>query len=163
MKVLKTTNKLSVLARKLYAWVKLLVAVQVATMRMKVGITAVNEIHKYYSKQYLDPDYKTLRQYIVILERPHTHFKYSIERNGLKLKLKKLRIVKMEERLFWVNFKNFKAIKKAGWLPKNMRIDELRAKAFYYSSMTRHYQAEYKAKQHAITKYTTYIKAKETC
>jgi len=127
MKVFKTTNKLSVAARKLTAWVKLLITVEIARMRMKVGITAVNEIHKYYAKQYLDPDYKTLRQYIVILERPGNHNTYTIERKGWKLQLVKRRIVKFEERLFWVNFKNFKAIKKAGWLPKHMRIDELRA------------------------------------
>lgn len=163
MKVLATTNKLSVAARKLILWFKLLVAVEIAKMRMKVGITAVNEIHKYYAKQYLDPDYKTLRQYIVILERPMEHKKYSIERKGLKLKLIKRRIVKMEERLFWVNFKNFKAIKKAGWLPKSMRIDELRAKAFYYTSLTRSYQDEYRAKQKAIKKYVTYVKEAKPC
>lgn len=158
MKVFKTTNKLSVTARKLAAWIKLLITVEIAKMRMKVGITAVNEIHKYYAKQYLDPDYKTLRQYIVILEQPMEHKKYSIERKGLKLKLIKSRIVKIEERLFWVNFKNFKKIKKLCLLPKNMRIDELRNKAFYYTSLTRNYQDEYRAKQKAKTKYITYVK-----
>lgn len=154
MKVFKTTQKLSKAARKLYKWIKLLVAVQIAKIRMRVGITAVNEIHKYYAKQYLNPDYKTLRQYIVILERPVKHKKWIFNTKP---------VIKIEERLFWVNFKNFKAIKKAGWLPRSMRIDELRAKAFYYSSMTRSYQDEYRAKQKAITKYVTYIKAQQPC
>ncbi len=154
-------SKAGKIAEKLYKQIKLLVSVQIATMRMKVGIKAVTEIHKYFSKKYLDPDYKMLRLYIVILERPVTNYKYTIKRKGWKLLLlKERRRVKKEERLFWVNFKNFKVIKKAGWLPRNMRIDELRNKAFYHSSLTRSYKEEYLARKHAVSKYTNYIKNK---
>lgn len=156
-------SKAGKLVLKLHKHIQVYVAVKIATIRMKLGITAVSKIHKYQSKHYLDPNYKTLCQYIVILERPIKHKRYFISRQGLKLQLKFKLHIKIEERLFWVNFKNFKAIKKAGWLPKQMCVSELRSKAFYVSSMKRNYQEEYKAKHNAITKYTTYIKSQQSC
>ena len=66
----------------------------------------------------------------------------------------------IEERLFWINTKNFKKIRRAGWLPRTMKIEALKEKAFYVSSLERTYQEQYKAKQHAINKYITYLKSK---
>lgn len=153
-------SKAGVAVLKAYKWLQLHIALMIARMRMRVTITAVKKIHKFYSAKYLDPDFKILRQYIVLLDKPIIKKKYFIVRNGLKLQLKyKVTSVTIKERLYWVNFKNFKKIKKEGWLPRNMRIDELSKRAFYVSSLKRSYQAEYKAVEEAMKRYTEYIKS----
>lgn len=158
---MKHNNKIRQYYKKLVSTIRQFVITEIAKMRMRVGIKAVQALHKYQAKKYLNPDYKTLRQYIVLLERPVRKKKYYLKREGIKLKLMyKTGNFTIEERLFWINKKNFKKIRRAGWLPKAMKIEALKEKAFYVSSLERTYQEQYKAKQHAITKYITYLKSK---
>ena len=158
---MKNNNKISQYYKKLVGTIRQFVITEIAKMRMRVGIKAVQALHKYQAKKYLNPDYKTLRQYIVLLERPVRKKKYYIKRKGMKIMLMyKTGNFTIEERLFWINKKNFKKIRRAGWLPKAMKIEVLKEKAFYVSSLERAYQEQYKAKQHAITKYITYLKSK---
>lgn len=158
---MKNNNKIRQYYKKLVSAIRRFVMTEIAKMRMRVGIKAVQAIHKYQSKKYLNPDYKTLRQYIVLLERPVRKKKYYLKRKGMKLMLMyKAGTFTIEERLFWINTKNFKKIRRAGWLPRTMKIEALKEKAFYVSSLERTYQEQYKAKQHAINKYITYLKSK---
>ena len=158
---MKNNNKIRQYYKKLVSTIRQFVITEIAKMRMRVGIKAVQALHKYQSKKYLNPDYKTLRQYIVLLERPVRKKKYYLKRKGMKIMLMyKTGNFMIEERLFWINKKNFKKIRRAGWLPKAMKIEALKEKAFYVSSLERTYQEQYKAKQHAITKYITYLKSK---
>ena len=158
---MKNNNKIRQYYKKLVSAIRQFVMAEIAKIRMRVGIKAVQAIHKYQSKKYLNPDYKTLRQYIVLLERPVRKKKYYLKRKGMKLMLMyKTGNFTIEERLFWINTKNFKKIRRAGWLPKAMKIEALKEKAFYVSSLERTYQEQYKAKQHAINKYITYLKSK---
>ena len=158
---MKHNNKIRQYYKKLVSTIRQFVITEIAKMRMRVGIKAVQALHKYQAKKYLNPDYKTLRQYIVLLERPVRKKKYYLKREGIKLKLMyKTGNFTIEERLFWINKKNFKKIRRAGWLPKTMKIEALKEKAFYVSSLERTYQEQYKAKQHAINKYITYLKSK---
>ena len=158
---MKHNNKIRQYYKKLVSTIRQFVITEIAKMRMRVGIKAVQALHKYQAKKYLNPDYKTLRQYIVLLERPVRKKKYYLKREGMKLMLMyKTGNFTIEERLFWINKKNFKKIRRAGWLPKAMKIEALKEKAFYVSSLERTYQEHYKAKQHAITKYITYLKSK---
>ena len=158
---MKNNNKIRQYYKKLVSTIRQFVITEIAKMRMRVGIKAVQALHKYQSKKYLNPDYKTLRQYIVLLERPVRKKKYYLKRKGIKLMLMyKTGNFTIEERLFWINKKNFKKIRRAGWLPKTMKIEALKEKAFYVSSLERTYQEQYKAKQHAINKYITYLKSK---
>lgn len=158
---MKHNNKIRQYYKKLVSTIRQFVITEIAKMRMRVGIKAVQALHKYQAKKYLNPDYKTLRQYIVLLERPVRKKKYYLKREGIKIMLMyKTGNFTIEERLFWINKKNFKKIRRAGWLPKAMKIEALKEKAFYVSSLERTYQEHYKAKQHAITKYITYLKSK---
>ena len=158
---MKNNNKIRQYYKKLVSAIRRFVMTEIAKMRMRVGIKAVQAIHKYQAKKYLNPDYKTLRQYIVLLERPVRKKKYYLKRKGMKLMLMyKTGTFTIEERLFWINTKNFKKIRCAGWLPRTMKIEALKEKAFYVSSLERTYQEQYKAKQHAINKYITYLKSK---
>ena len=158
---MKNNNKIRQYYKKLVSAIRQFVMAEIAKMRMRVGIKAVQAIHKYQAKKYLNPDYKTLRQYIVLLERPVRKKKYYLKRKGMKLMLMyKTGNFTIEERLFWINTKNFKKIRRAGWLPRTMKIEALKEKAFYVSSLERTYQEQYKAKQHAINKYITYLKSK---
>ena len=158
---MKNNNKIRQYYKKINSILRQFVTAEIAKMRMRVGIKAVQAIHKYQSKKYLNPDYKTLRQYIVLLERPVRKKKYYLKRKGMKLMLMyKTGNFTIEERLFWINTKNFKKIRRAGWLPRTMKIEALKEKAFYVSSLERTYQEQYKAKQHAINKYITYLKSK---
>ena len=158
---MKNNNKIRQYYKKLVSAIRRFVMTEIAKMRMRVGIKAVQAIHKYQSKKYLNPDYKTLRQYIVLLERPVRKKKYYLKRKGMKVMLMyKAGNFTIEERLFWINTKNFKKIRRAGWLPRTMKIEALKEKAFYVSSLERTYQEQYKAKQHAINKYITYLKSK---
>jgi hypothetical protein len=158
---MKHNNKIRQYYKKLVSTIRQFVITEIAKMRMRVGIKAVQALHKYQAKKYLNPDYKTLRQYIVLLERPVRKKKYYLKREGMKIMLMyKTGNFTIEERLFWINKKNFKKIRRAGWLPKAMKIEALKEKAFYVSSLERTYQEHYKAKQHAITKYITYLKSK---
>ena len=158
---MKNNNKIRQYYKKLVSAIRRFVMTEIAKMRMRVGIKAVQAIHKYQAKKYLNPDYKTLRQYIVLLERPVRKKKYYLKRKGMKLMLMyKTGNFTIEERLFWINTKNFKKIRRAGWLPRTMKIEALKEKAFYVSSLERTYQEQYKAKQHAINKYITYLKSK---
>lgn len=158
---MKNNNKIRQYYKKLVSAIRQFVMAEIAKMRMRVGIKAVQAIHKYQAKKYLNPDYKTLRQYIVLLERPVRKKKYYLKRKGMKLMLMyKAGTFTIEERLFWINTKNFKKIRRAGWLPRTMKIEALKEKAFYVSSLERTYQEQYKAKQHAINKYITYLKSK---
>ena len=158
---MKNNNKIRQYYKKINSILRQFVMAEIAKIRMRVGIKAVQAIHKYQSKKYLNPDYKTLRQYIVLLERPVRKKKYYLKRKGMKLMLMyKTGTFTIEERLFWINTKNFKKIRRAGWLPRTMKIEALKEKAFYVSSLERTYQEQYKAKQHAINKYITYLKSK---
>ena len=158
---MKHNNKIRQYYKKLVSTIRQFVITEIAKMRMRIGIKAVQALHKYQAKKYLNPDYKTLRQYIVLLERPVRKKKYYLKREGMKIMLMyKTGNFTIEERLFWINKKNFKKIRRAGWLPKAMKIEALKEKAFYVSSLERTYQEHYKAKQHAITKYITYLKSK---
>ena len=158
---MKNNNKIRQYYKKLVSAIRRFVMTEIAKMRMRVGIKAVQAIHKYQAKKYLNPDYKTLRQYIVLLERPVRKKKYYLKRKGMKLMLMyKTGTFTIEERLFWINTKNFKKIRRAGWLPRTTKIEALKEKAFYVSSLERTYQEQYKAKQHAINKYITYLKSK---
>ena len=158
---MKNNNKIRQYYKKLVSAIRQFVMAEIAKMRMRVGIKAVQAIHKYQAKKYLNPDYKTLRQYIVLLERPVRKKKYYLKRKGMKVMLMyKTGNFTIEERLFWINTKNFKKIRRAGWLPRTMKIEALKEKAFYVSSLERTYQEQYKAKQHAINKYITYLKSK---
>ena len=158
---MKNNNKIRQYYKKLVIAIRQFVIIEIAKMRMRVGIKAVQAIHKYQSKKYLNPDFKKLRQYIVLLERPVRKKKYYLKRKGVKLIVMcKTGNFTIEERLFWINTQNFKKIRRSGWLPKKMKIEELKEKAFYVSSLERTYQQQYNAKQHAINRYITYLKSK---
>ena len=108
---MKHNNKIRQYYKKLVSTIRQFVITEIAKMRMRVGIKAVQALHKYQAKKYLNPDYKTLRQYIVLLERPVRKKKYYLKREGIKLKLMyKTGNFTIEERLFWINKKNFKKI-----------------------------------------------------
>ena len=115
-----------------------------AILRMRVSVNAARTVHRYIIKngKYIEQNNKNIRQYIVLLELPDKKRK------------------KMTERLWWINRRNFKKVKRMGWLPENMKLDELRHKAFYYTDMQRSYPAEYQAKKRATTKYVFYLRAK---
>ena len=115
-----------------------------AILRIRVTANAADAVHRNIIKKekYTDLNNKNIRQYIVLLELPDKKRK------------------KMTERLWWINRRNFKKVKRMGWLPENMKLDELRHKAFYYTDMQRSYPAEYQAKKRATTKYVFYLRAK---
>ena len=162
MKVLHANSQLTAAVKKAYKHIRFKLTVEIAKMRMRIGIKAVTEIHKYQSRTYLNVDYKTLRQYIVLLERPVQKKQYFLKWENKKLALKyRIKSVTFEDRLFWVNKANFKKIKRAGWLPQNMLLEELRAKAFYVSSLKRTYREEYWAKYQATDKYIKYLKSQQ--
>jgi len=122
-----------------------------AHIRIRLGIKYTREIHKRESKPYIETqkDNKRIRNYIVLLDRI------------VKTKRGKNKgTLRLEEQLFWVNRQNFKSIRRAGWLPKGMHLDDLRKNAFYVSSMKRNYSEEYIAKEKAINKYINYLKEK---
>jgi len=126
---MKHNNKIRQYYKKLVSTIRQFVITEIAKMRMRVGIKAVQALHKYQSKKYLNPDYKTLRQYIILLERPVRKKKYYLKREGMKIMLMyKTGNFTIEERLFWINKKNFKKIRRAGWLPKAMKIEALKEK-----------------------------------
>lgn len=113
-----------------------------ARIRMRVGIKAVTLIHRNSAKNYLDVNSKRLINYIVLLEMPE-------KKDGKAV---------FKERLFWVNRFNFKRIKRKGWLPPHMQMDELRKKSFYTSDLKRSYAEEFASREKAITKYISYLK-----
>ena len=115
-----------------------------AILRMRVSVNAARTVHRYIIKneKYNELNNKNIRQYIVLLELPDKKRK------------------KITERLWWINRRNFKKVKRMGWLPENMKLDELRHKAFYYTDMQRSYAEEYAAKKRATTKYVFYLRAK---
>lgn len=117
----------------------------IGKIRMRVAIKAVKEMHKAAAKHYAqaDKDSKHILNYIVILDKPVK------QKNGT---------FRIKNQLFWINRKNFKRIRRGGWLPPQMKMDELRRKAFYVSSVTRSYTQEYIAKEKAINKYIEYLK-----
>ena len=91
---------------------------------------------------------KENRQYLTVIKIPVVKRK------------KRKRFLKPKEKLYWVNRHNFREVKRRGWLSGNMRLDELRAKAFYYTNAERTYQQEQIAVQKAINKYKTYMLSK---
>ncbi len=115
-----------------------------AILRMRVSVNAARTVHRYIIKngKYIEQNNKNIRQYIVLLELPDKKRK------------------KIKERLWWINRRNFKKVKRMGWLAENMKLDELRHKAFYYTDMQRSYAEEYAAKKRATTKYVFYLRAK---
>ena len=115
-----------------------------AILRMRISVYATKTVHLNIIKnqKYNELNNKNIRQYIVLLELPDKKRK------------------KMIERLWWINRRNFKKVKRQGWLPDKMQLDELRHKAFYYTDMTRSYAAEYQAKKRATIKYVFYLRAK---
>ena len=115
-----------------------------AILRMRISANAADAVHRNIIKneKYTDLNNKNIRQYIVLLELPDKKRK------------------KITERLWWINRRNFKKVKRMGWLPENMKLDELRHKAFYYTDMQRSYAEEYAAKKRATTKYVFYLRAK---
>ena len=116
----------------------------IGRQRMKIGIKAAKAVHYNASKTYLDVNNKNLRNYIVLLELP--------------VRDKKNRIHK-KERLFWINRFNFRRIKRKGWMPKTIKMDELKQKAFYVSDLKRSYSEEYTAREKATNKYLSYLKS----
>ena len=115
-----------------------------AILRMRISANAADAVHRNIIKneKYTDLNSKNIRQYIVLLELPDKKRK------------------KMIERLWWINRRNFKKVKRLGWLPEKMQLDDLRSKAFYYTDMKRSYPEEYQAKKRATTKYVFYLRAK---
>jgi len=111
---------------------------------MRISANAADAVHRNIIKneKYTDLNSKNIRQYIVLLELPDKKRK------------------KMIERLWWINRRNFKKVKRLGWLPEKMQLDDLRSKAFYYTDMKRSYPEEYQAKKRATTKYVFYLRAK---
>ena len=93
---MKNNNKIRQYYKKINSILRQFVMTEIAKMRMRVGIKAVQAIHKYQSKKYLNPDYKTLRQYIVLLERPVRKKKYYLKRKGMKLMLMYQMIIGIE-------------------------------------------------------------------
>jgi hypothetical protein len=80
--------------------------------------------------------------YIVILEIP-------VKRRG--------RVV-FKETLYWLNRDIFREVKRRGWVPKHMKLDEFRSKSIYYTNLGRTYEQEYKAKERAMEKYKKFLK-----
>jgi hypothetical protein len=132
--------------KKLFRHLFCILVIETGRIRMKLGIKAVTILHRNMAKNehYLDVNYKKLRNYIVLLEMP-------VEKKGKK---------GLKEQLFWINRWNFKRIKRAGWLPKDMYMDELRKKSFYFSDMKRTYVEEFKAREKAMNRYIEYLKFK---
>ena len=140
----KHIQKIKAFALKIMKPVFIYLSDTYAINRMKVSVYAAKAVHRnLVSKQnYLEQNNKNIRQYIVLLELPDKKRK------------------KMIERLWWINRWNFKRVKRLGWLPPNMHLDELRHKAFYYTDMKRSYPEEYQAKKKAITKYVFYLRSR---
>jgi len=115
----------------------------IGKIRMNLGIKGALAIHKFMAKKYLDKNNKEVRNYIVLLE----------------LSVRKKNKMQKMERLHWVNRNNFRKLKRKGWLPVRMQLDELRNKAFYVSDVKRTYQQEFAAREKATKRYLEYLKA----
>lgn len=148
-------NKVRAAFSKLIQYVVYQTVLATARIRMRLGIKAVTEIHKMSARQYIprEKDNKRILNYIVLLDRPIIRRKYFVE----NWKLKYRNSVKIEERLFWINRFNFKRIRRAGWLPSKMHLNDLKQKAFYVSSVLRSYPKEFAARENAMNKYISYL------
>lgn len=148
---------------KLTSYISYIITIKIAEIRMKVGIQAVNALHRIKAKNYIDLDSKRILEFIILLDRAIVRKKPYIKWKWRIIPVLKFKTVaKIEERLFWINRQNFKRIKRDGWMPANMHLDELRKKAFYTSSISRTYKDEYAAREKAITRYTDYLKKTKT-
>ena len=114
----------------------------IGKIRMNLGIKGALAIHKFMAKKYLDKNNKEVRNYIVLLE----------------LSVRKKNKIQKMERLHWVNRNNFRKLKRKGWMSRNLKLDELRHKAFYVSDLSRTYQAEFAAREKAKERYLEYLK-----
>lgn len=85
---------------------------------------------------------KNLNNYVVLLEIP--------------IRNKKNQVI-TAQRLLWINRRNFQAVKRKGWLPGTMCVDELRSKAFYFTNTERTYEQEMAARDRAWKRYETHI------
>ena len=92
-------------------------------------------------------------------ERENKHYLAVIKMPVVRQKKGKYFLMS-REKLYWVNRRNFREVKRRGWLPVNMKLNELRAKAFYYTSAERTYPQEQEARQKAIHKYRAYLLSK---
>lgn len=152
-------QQLQTAVNNIYQYLRQLVLLQIGKMRMKVGIQALTAIHRVKAKNYLDVDSKRILEFIILLDKAIVHKKPYIQLKWKIIPIIKVKTyAKIEERLFWVNRQNFKRIKRDGWMPASMHLDELRKKAFYTSSISRTYKEEYAAREKATTRYTEYLK-----
>lgn len=133
---------------KLINLYKRIIAVHSAKIRMKLAIKIVSKLHKLRAKPYIgkDKDSARIRFYIVLLQKPVFN-----KRTGR---------ASIKERLFYVDRNNFKAIRRAKWLPEDMDLAKLAQHAFYVSSVTRNYVKEQLTRETAINRYVKYIKKK---
>jgi len=58
-----------------------------------------------------------------------------------------------------VNRNNFRKLKRKGWMSRNLKLDDLRNKAFYVSDVKRTYQEEFAVREKASERYLEYLKA----
>lgn len=135
---------LSELTKKVINSIRIYLSDSYAILRMRISVYATKAVHRNIIKneKYNEQNNKNIRQYIVLLELPDKKRK------------------KKTERLWWINRRNFKKVKRLGWLPDTMHLDDLRGKAFYYTDMKRSYAEEYYAKKKAINKYVFYLREK---
>ena len=123
-----------------------------AELEMKSAIRAMNGV---YSKEREKRNYeRENRQYLVLIAIPVIQTK---PLNPLKGTFGTRKFLIKKDKLYWVNRGNFRAVKKAGWLPYTMFLNELREKAFYYTDESRSYVEEQKVKEKAIEKYRSYL------
>jgi hypothetical protein len=146
----KISTYVAVLNNKFRNKIALVVILWLGDIRMRIAIKAAHNRHADLSFDYSDNDVnsKHIRQYIVLLDK------------AVMVGRGQNRRVERRERLFFINRKNFKAIRRRGWLPKNMMLDALRHNAFYFTDMKRNYQQEENNKNMARKRYANYLTKK---
>ena len=109
--------------------------------KLRLAIKVTSKFHAQL-RESCDND-KKLRYYIVLLERPVID--------------KKRRTFRKEEKLFWINRKNFQNIKRKGWMPPKMTCDVLRYHAFYWTDPRRPYIQDKQMKIEAEKRYREHL------
>lgn len=127
--------------KKLFHTVRKSIILLKGEIQMRLAIREVKSLHaKENETRYNE---RENRQFLVLLKVP---------------KWKKDGRCLINEKLVWVNRRNYRNLKYISWLPPEMDFAELHRKAFYISDPKRSYQSEYNIQQKAIHKYIEYLK-----
>ncbi len=140
-KISVAVQKVKTLIQKAKTVIQTRIIMGIGKIRMNLGIKGATAVHRIMAKNYLDKNNKEVRNYIVLLELP-------VKRKN--------KIYKME-RLHWVNRNNFRRLKRKGWMPQKLQLNDLRERAFYMSDVKRTYQEEFKSRERAVERYLGYL------